>query len=222
MTQRNLLSIYSCQLIALLFLSVLVSSAVAEEKVKQRQTGTSKKDLHTYQLVARVAYQIGKDKLSLQKNNKPDSLKTENGRIEASIDKLTPVAGDITKASKIQEVSFHALFDWPEFPISKADMSIPVVMALSCEDSVTGHVWTDFGKPVLRIHKGQPAVAEVSLGRSGSMVPGKYLLTAMLFVKLSPESSLSLMDIKQIKFTIEPEAVKTSPQQKSNDLKDKK
>tara|TARA_R110002095_G_scaffold153786_2_gene133617 strand:+ start:779 stop:1225 length:447 start_codon:yes stop_codon:yes gene_type:complete len=130
---------------------------------------------------------------------------TKNGPIEASIDKLTPVAGTSSKASEVQEVSCSTMYNWPEFPISKADVSIPIFLVLSCEESKTGHVWTDCSRPELRIPKGQPSKAELSIGRRGSMKAGKYTITAMLFAKLLPESSLSLLDIKQTHFTVKAE-----------------
>lgn len=174
-------------------------------QLDQKCPENSEKDLHTYQLLARVAYQIGKDYLSLPKDGMRDALMTENGPIEASIDKLTPVAGTSTKGSEVQEVSCSTEFNWPEFPISKADVSIPIFLVLYCEDSQMGHIRTDYSRPELRISKGQPSKAGLSIGRRGAMEPGEYTITAMLFAKLLPESSLSLLDIKQTHFTVKAE-----------------
>lgn len=191
-------------------------------QLDQKRPENSEKDLHTYQLLARVVYQIGKDYLSLPKDGMRDALMTANGPIEASINKLTPVAGTSTKASEIGGASFNTEYHWPEFPISKAEMSIPGFLVLTCEDSKSGHVWTQFGRPELRIHKGQPAVAGMSMFYTELMNPGKYILTAMVFVKLSPESPLALLDIKRSQFTVEPEKEKTQHKNQRDGEKSKK
>ena len=218
MIQRNLLSFWFYQFATVLFLSILAFSVVAEENPKQKRTEISKCDLQSYQMLARVAYQIGKEDLSLPEDGMTDTLMTYNGPLEASINKLTPIAGSNIKSSEAQEISCNAIFDCPEFPIAKADTSIPVIMVLSCEDSATGHVWTDFNRPLLRISKGQPTSKELSMGRSSSMNPGKYILTAMLFVKLSPEKSLALLDLKRTQFTVEP--VKSNQKQMKTSERD--
>ncbi|QGQ25755.1 hypothetical protein F1728_25135 [Gimesia benthica] len=190
-------------------------------QLDQKRLENSEKDLYTFQLLARVAYQIGKDDLSLPKDGMTDALMTANGPIEASINKLTPVAGTSTKASEIQEISCNTKYNWPEFPSSKADMSIPTFLALSCENSISGHLWTQFSRSELRIHKGQPAMAEEALIISRSMDPDKYKLTAMMFLKLSPESPLVLLDIKRSQFTVKAEKKKSQHKQKSDGLKEK-
>lgn len=55
MIQRNLLSFWFCPFVSLLFLTILASTVVAEESSKQKQAAISKSDLHTYQILTRVA-----------------------------------------------------------------------------------------------------------------------------------------------------------------------
>lgn len=214
MIQRNLASFWFCQFVALLFLTILASPVVAEENSKQKRTAISKSDLHTYQLLARVAYQIGKDDLSLHKGGKSDSLMTVNGQLRHSF-KLTPAMGTKVKASETLDVSCKAKFDFPEFPIANADMSIPLILVFSCENSKTGYLWTHFGRPVLRITKEQPAKVETSTGYSSfTAPPGEYTITAMLFAQLSPERPLFLLNIKRTQFTIMPEHEKAQLDQR--------
>lgn len=181
----------------LLVLAMLATTVGAEEKQQQRKMEPLQADLHTCRLLAQVAYRIGKGKYDLPENCNLYSLQTSNGRIEASIDRLTPAEGTVTQASEFQEVSFHSKFTWPEIPVAKTDLSIPIVLTLSCEEVRSGHLWTEFGRNRIGISQKQPAVAELDLKHNGSLKSGEYTITAMVFAELSAANPLSLLAIRQ-------------------------
>lgn len=186
----------------LLVLAMLATTVGAEEKLQQRKIEPRHAGLHTCRLLAQMAYRIGKGKYALPENCKLDSLQTGNGRIEVSIDRLTPAEGAVTKASELQEVSFHSKFTWPEFPVAKTDLSIPIVLTLSCEEARSGHVWTEFGRNRIGVSPKQPAVAELDLKHNGSLRSGEYTITAMVFAELSTANPLSLLAIRQTHLSI--------------------
>ncbi|QDV17103.1 hypothetical protein Pan153_17380 [Gimesia panareensis] len=202
---------FCCTFFVSLLFTAPTTSIFAEEKANPNVID-KKIDLHTYCLLSRVAYQIGKEKYFLPNECKLDSLNTVNGLIKTSIDRLTIAESNVAESSKIQKVSFRTIFTWPEFPIANSDLSIPTVTVLICEESKTGHMWSEFIKDELIVPKGSPAMEELSLEHSESMNSGEYTITAIVFAELSPERPLSLLAIRQEHFTVTESGVTNSKQ----------